>query len=80
MAKTMTASLMMTDGQIDDLTNKFRDALRKHRDRIPSNIAQQATGTDNIGTACVAPFLTICEKLGALVIRPVTVNYSRPPR
>lgn len=77
MARTMTTS-EMTDGQIEDLTNKFRDALRKCRDRIPSDIAQQAAGTDNLGMICATPYLAICEKFGGMVIRPVSVDYSRP--
>ena len=76
MTQIMTVS-PMTDGQFEDLSKKFRDVLTKYRSRIPSDIAQKAAGTDNLGMMCLAPYLELCEKLGAMVIRPVVVDYSR---
>jgi hypothetical protein len=50
MAKTMTAS-QMTDGQIDNLTDKLRAVLRKHRSEFSTDVAQHVCGVENIGMA-----------------------------
>ena len=49
MDKPMTASeKSITDGQIENLVDKFRAALRKHRTEIPSEVAQQVLGIESI--------------------------------
>ena len=78
MAKTMTAS-QMTDGQIDNVCAKLRDALRKHREEISSKAAQAALGVDNIGMMMFAPFREQADKFTEMIIREVEVDYDIPP-
>ncbi|HEY4521311.1 MAG TPA: hypothetical protein VJL57_02845 [Candidatus Paceibacterota bacterium] len=76
MAKTMLAS-GMTDGQIDDLANKLRDAARKHRDEIGKDPAQEALRSENIGMRLLAEFLRIVDEVSGYVVRTVTVDRTR---
>lgn len=81
MAKTMLASNTMTDGQIDDLANKLRDAARKHRSEILSDAAQRALGTENIGMRLFAVFRELAKKMSNLVIlRWDDVDRTRTPQ
>lgn len=74
MASTMNASNdSMTDGQIEDAVNKFRDALRKKRGEFPSTAAQIALGTDNLGMRLLAPFRELVEMNSDLIVRRVLV-------
>jgi len=79
MAQTMTAS-KMTDGQIENTLDKFRCALRKHREEITSEAAQMALGVENIGMLMLAPFKERAEVLSGMIVRHVTVNRSRNPQ
>lgn len=78
MAKTMLAS-GMTDGQIDDLANKVRDAARKHRDEIEKNPVQEALRSDNVGMLLFAAFRKLAEEVTKRIVHVVTVNRKRSP-
>jgi hypothetical protein len=75
MKKIMTAP--MTDGQIENVIDKFRAALRKHRDEISSDTAQVVLGIDNLGMVLYAPFRQLAELQSNLIIRRVKVDCSR---
>ncbi len=79
MAQTMIASgKTMTSGQINDALAKLRAAFEKHRSEIPSDAAQAALGTDNIGMSMFAPFRQLAEMVSKLIVRQVEkVNRSR---
>lgn len=78
MAKTMTASqIEMTDGQIDNVCAKLRDALRKHRGEISLEAAQVAIGVENIGMMMFTPFRELAEVFSRTIIRRVRVNCGR---
>lgn len=79
MAQTMIAS-QMTDGQIENLVSKLRDACRKHREEITSEAAQIALGVDNIGMLMFAPFREQVEMLLSMIVRRVRVNRGREPQ
>ncbi|MCI5108576.1 MAG: hypothetical protein MRY49_01885 [Candidatus Pacebacteria bacterium] len=83
MAKTMTTSKQkpMTDGQIEDLVGKFRDAVRKHRDELGSEAVQYVLGTDNLGMVLFDPFRKLVEMMNAISICNVTgVNRTQSPQ
>lgn len=83
MAKTMTAPQQktMTDGQIDDLVNKLRDAARKHRDELGSEDVQAALGTDNLGMVLFAPFRKLVETMSTMFTRLVRdINRNQTPQ
>lgn len=82
MAKTMIApeAATMTDGQIENAVNKLRDAMRKHRSKITSDIAQQVLGVENLGMMMFEPFLACVRGLSNTIIRMVTVDRSRTTR
>lgn len=85
MAKTMNASTgpgqrVMSDGQIEDLTNKLRDAARKRRAEISSDFAQRALGTENLGMVLLAPFLQLVAMFSNLIVRSISgVDRTRKP-
>ena len=79
MGETMLAS-EMTDGQIDDLANKLRDAARKHRDEIAKDSAQQGLRSDNVGMMLFAAFKRLCEELSRQIVHIVKVDRSRTPQ
>ncbi len=76
MTQIMTAA-EMTDGQIENAVNKLRDAMRKHRSEITSDVAQQVLGVENLGMMMFAPFRECAEAVSNLVVRKVPVNRSR---
>jgi len=79
--KTMTAPKKMTDGQIDDLANKIRDAARKHRDELSSEAVQKVLGTDNLGMMLLAPFRKLVEMESNMFTRLVSgINRNQTPR
>ena len=81
MATSMLASEMeMTDGQIDDLANKLRDAARKHRDEVSKDHAQEALRSENIGMRLFATFRALVEELSKQIVHVVSVNRARSPR
>ena len=48
MTQIMIAS-GMSDGQIETAVQQLRAAMRKHRDEVQKDVAQQALGVDNLG-------------------------------
>ena len=83
MAKTMTAPQhkTMTDGQIDDLVNKLRDAVRKHRDELGSEAVQKVLGTDNLGMILFDPFRRLVEMVSTMFTRSVSgINRDQSPQ
>lgn len=72
----MTAA-EMTDGQIENAVNKLRDAMRKHRSEITSDIAQQVLGVENLGMMMFTPFRQRAEVVSNLIVRKAKVNRSR---
>lgn len=79
MAKTVTAS-PMTDGQIENVVAKLRDALRKHRNEFGSESVQQVLGVENLGMELLAPFRQRVEAVSNLIVRRVKVNRTRTPQ
>ncbi len=83
MGQTMTASTeskMITDGQIDNVVNKLRDALRKHRAEFELASVQQVLGVDNLGMELLTPFRKRVEAISSLIVRRVKVNRSLTPQ
>ena len=81
MATSMLASdVEMTDGQIDDLVNKLRDAARKHRDEVSKDHAQEALRSENIGMRLFATFRALVNELSKQIVHVVSVNRARSPR
>lgn len=76
MTQIMTAA-EMTDGQIENAVNKLRDAMRKHRSEITSDVAQQVLGVENLGMMMFTPFRERAEVVSSLIVRTVKVNRGR---
>jgi hypothetical protein len=76
MTQIMTAT-EMTDGQIENAVNKLRDAMRKHRREITSDVAQRVLGVENLGMMMFTPFRQRAEAVGNLIVRTTKVNRSR---
>jgi len=76
MTQIVTAA-EMTDGQIENAVNKLRDAMRKHRSEITSDIAQQVLGVENLGMMMFTPFRQRAEVVSNLIVRKAKVNRSR---
>ena len=79
MTKIMNASESMTDGQIDTAVNQFRDAMRKNRDGVGKELAQQVLGVDNLGMRMFAVYRDLAEKFGKTITRHVVVDRSLTP-
>jgi hypothetical protein len=79
MTQIMTAA-QMTDGQIENAVGKLRDAMRKHRSEITSEIAQQVLGTENLGMMMFTPFREQAEAIGGFIVRRTKVNRKRNPQ
>ncbi|OGZ66569.1 MAG: hypothetical protein A3C58_02585 [Candidatus Staskawiczbacteria bacterium RIFCSPHIGHO2_02_FULL_34_10] len=67
----------MTDGQIDNIVDKFRAALRKHRSEFPHDVVRNVLGLKNLGMECMAPFRARVEAISNLITRRVKVNRTR---
>ncbi|HXF43908.1 MAG TPA: hypothetical protein VNK70_00285 [Candidatus Paceibacterota bacterium] len=83
MERTMIASAerqKMTDGQIENVVARLRDALRKHREEFGSEPVQKVLGTDNLGMRLLEPFRQLVEAVSNLIIRRVKVDRSRTPQ
>ena len=76
MTQIMTAT-EMTDGQIENAVNKLRDAMRKHRSEITSDVAQQVLGVENLGMMMFTPFRERAEAVSNLIVRKDKVNRGR---
>lgn len=79
MKKIMNAT-EMTDGQIENAVNKLRDAMRKHRSEIASDVAQQVLGVENLGMMMFTPFRERAEAVSNLIVRKVKVDCNRTPQ
>src|SRR3989344_6795051 len=80
MAKTMTASVTpMTDGQIENVVAKVRDALRKHRNELDSEIVQRVNGVENLGMEMIAPFRARVEAEMEIIVRPFKIDRTKTP-
>mgnify|MGYP001584439331 FL=1 len=79
MTQIMTAA-EMTDGQIENVVNKLRDAMRKHRSEITSDVAQQVLGVENLGMMMFTPFRERAEAVSNLIVRKIKVNRNRSPQ
>ena len=77
MAETMTPSI--TDEQIDKATDQLRAAMRKHREEIPKDVAQQALGVDNLGMRMFAVFRQVVEAMANMITRIVDVDNTQTP-
>ena len=67
----------MTDGQIDNAVSKLRDAMRKHRSEISSDVAQQVLGVENLGMMMFTPFRERVEAVSNLLTRSGKVNRTQ---
>ena len=76
--KTMTA--LMTDGQIDNVVDKFRAAVRKHRGEFGSDAVQQALGVENLGMKLLEPFRKLVEAFSNMIVRHVKVDWKFTPQ
>jgi len=76
MTQIMTAA-EMTDGQIENAVNKLRDAMRKHRSSITSDVAQRILGVENLGMMMFTPFRERALAVANLIVRTAKVNRSR---
>jgi len=76
MTQIMTAT-EMTDRQIENAVNKLRDAMRKHRSEITSDVAQQVLGVENLGMIIFTPFRERALAVSNLIVFKVKVNRSR---
>ncbi len=76
MTKIMTAATM-TRGQIENAVNKLRDAMRKHRFEISSDVAQQVLGVENLGMMMFTPFRERALAVSNLIVHSVKVNRDR---
>jgi hypothetical protein len=76
MTQIMTAT-EMTDGQIENAVSKLRDAMRKHRSEITSDVAQQVLGVENLGMMMFTPFRERAEAVSSIIVRKTKVNCSR---
>jgi len=80
MTKIMIASQPMTDGQMENLVDKFRAAVRRHRAEFSLDAVQQVLGIENLGMECLAPFRARVEAISNLIVRRVTVNRTCTPQ
>lgn len=79
MGKTMTAS-GMTDGQIDNIVDKLRAALRKHRSELSSEATQLVLGVENLGMELFAIVREHAEHFSDMIVRCVKVDRTRTPQ
>jgi len=77
MDKTMTASKTITDGQTENILDKLRSALRKHRSEFSSDVAQQVCGVENLGMELFAVVRKHAERFSDMIVRRVSVNRNR---
>lgn len=80
MAKTMSASKLITNGQIENLVDKFRAAMRKRRSEITAQAAQQILGVENLGMEIYEVIRKRVEAISDLIVRRVTVDRSQSPQ
>lgn len=74
--KTMIAS-GMTSGQIENIIEKFRAAMRKHCRDINTDVVQQVLGIENLGMELYAVVRKHAERFSNMIVRRVKVNRSQ---
>ena len=79
MAKTMTASQTITDGQIEAAVEQFRAALRKKRGNYLSEPFQKVLGLENLGQRLIEPLGALVEAQANVIVREVPINRDRSP-
>lgn len=77
MTQIMNAAAEMTDEQIENVVSKLRDAMRKHRSSITSDVAQQVLGVENLGMIMFTPFRERAEAVSNIIVRRVPVKRGR---
>lgn len=81
MAKTMIASEQsITDGQIENVVARLRDALRKHRNELGSEPVQQVLGVENLGMELLEPFRKRIELVSNVITCHVKVDRTKTPQ
>lgn len=85
MAKTMTPSSSITDGQIDKAGDVVRAVvcknLREHRSEFVSETVQQILGSPAFGHKALAVFRQMYEAVSGMITRHVkNVNRNRTPQ
>src|SRR3990167_4179491 len=81
MAKTVIASQQsMTDGQFENLVDKFRAAVRKHRGEFDSDAVQQVLGVENLGMKLLEPFRKLMEVVSKIIVCHVKVDRKLTPQ
>ena len=79
MSQIMTAS-GMSDGQIETAVEQLRAAMRKHRDEVQKDAAQQVLGVDNLGMRMFVVFRELAEAISNQITRHVKVDRTLTPR
>lgn len=79
MTETMLES-GMTDGQIDDLADKLRDAARERRGGFNKDAVHFALQSPDVGMRLVGAFRMIVEDINKRIVRVVTVSRGRTPK
>jgi len=77
MTQIITVVDEITDGQIENAVGKLRDAMRKHRSEIASDVAEQVLGVENLGMMMFTPFRERAEAVSNLIVRTAKVNRNR---
>ena len=79
MTKIMIAS-GMSDGQIETAVEQLRAAMRKHRDEVQKDVAQQVLGADNLGMRMFIVFRELAETMSNIIVRHVKVDRTKTPQ
>ena len=78
MAQTMIASEKpITDGQIENIVDRLRAALRKHREELASSVTQQVLGVESLGAEMFAVVRKYADRLVNMFSRVVSVDRTR---
>lgn len=77
MTPSESAVKTMTDAQIEKAVDKVRNAFRKHRSEIGSDVAQQVLGVENLGMLMFAPFRERTEVISKLIVRSFKTSGKR---
>ena len=80
MAKTMTPSAEMTDGQINKAVELYRAMLEKHRKEFGSEAVQQVLGQPDFVGEMVGVLRKRVEAVSDMIVRHVKVNRAHSPR
>ena len=80
MAKTVTPSVEMTDGQINKATELYRAMLWKHRGELGSETVQQVLGQPEFVGEMFGVLRKRVEAVSDMIVRHVRVAWSRTPQ